>query len=303
MKGHLSPRGIAALALFAGACLATASAVGGEAPATPPIRVGLVSSLFHDLPEPIVQAVMRPFRALMEQQTGLSGEFVMAGEADNLGRLLTDGKAQLGILHGFEFAWVRQKYPTLQPLMIIVNQQTNPQAMLVVREDSGVAAVSQLRGKVVAVPRRTKEHCRLFLERRCRDCSRRSMNEFFGGIVRPADVDDALQAVIDGTSQAALVDSVALATFQRQKPAEFAKVKIAQVSEMFPAAVVVYNHGSIDDPLLQRFHQGMVKANQTAKGRQLLSLCLVTGFADVPADYEQTLTAILKAYPSPSSGK
>jgi hypothetical protein len=41
----------------------------------------------------------------------VSGELVPCGDADNLGRQLMDDKVQLGVFHGIEFAWARQKYP------------------------------------------------------------------------------------------------------------------------------------------------------------------------------------------------
>jgi hypothetical protein len=46
-----------------------------------------------------------------------------------------------------------------------------------------------------------------------------------------------------------------------------------------------------------------MNANRTALGRQL-TLWRLTGFEQVPPDYDRTLTEIVKAYPSPlPSGK
>ena len=67
----------------------------------------------------------------------------------------------------------------------------------------------------------------------------------------------------------------------------------------FPAAVVAYCPGALDESVLQRFRDGMTRANQTLVGRQLLAACRLTGFEPVPAEYHKWLEAILKAYPAP----
>src|SRR4051812_26542990 len=90
------------------------------AESSPPraVRIGLVGSLFRDTSEPMVKVMLGPFKALMESQTGARSELVVVKEVDGLGTQLNDGKVQLAVFHGFEFAWARLKYPELRPLMI-----------------------------------------------------------------------------------------------------------------------------------------------------------------------------------------
>ena len=85
------------------------------------VRIGVVSSLFRDVPEPLAQAMLRPMKSLIETQTGLQGDVTRAGDAFELGQKLSEDKIQLGVFHGFEFAWYRLKFPKLQPLVIAVN--------------------------------------------------------------------------------------------------------------------------------------------------------------------------------------
>jgi hypothetical protein len=67
---------------------------------TEPVRIGLVRSLYRDTPEVIVQVMMEPFSSLMEAQTGIAGQMVMAGQAHELARQLKADKFQLGIFQG-----------------------------------------------------------------------------------------------------------------------------------------------------------------------------------------------------------
>lgn len=261
---------------------------------TEPVRIGMASSLFRDTPEPLVRAMMQPFATLMQSQTGLSGKLIPGGDALNLGQQLAEDRLDLAVFHGIEFGWARQRYPELRPLMIAVNQHPHLYAYLVVRGDDSVAEFSDLKGKAFALPKRSREHCYMFLQRRCK-----APKEFFSEVANPTNSEDALDDVVDGAVKAAVIDGVALECFKRRKPARFAQLKLLQKSETFPAGVVAYHPGTLDDATLKTFRDGMMNANKTALGRQLMTLWKLTSFEPVPVDYEETLQSIVKAYPLP----
>src|SRR5437879_5250843 len=103
--------GLGVVALVAG-LLGSAALPAGEGLEAPPgtVRIGLVQTLFRDVPEPMVQLLMQPFSTLMRSQTGLNGRIIMGGDAHELGSRLHEGTVDLGVFHGFEFAWAQQKY-------------------------------------------------------------------------------------------------------------------------------------------------------------------------------------------------
>ena len=300
MFGHAT-RVLGAVALLAGLSLIPSSDLGAanHFAHMGTVRIGMIATLFSDVPQPIVMAMMQPFAALMESQTGVNGELVACGDADNLGQQLTDDKVQLGVFHGIEFAWARQKHPELRPLMIAVNQHRYLQGLLVVRADSKVGNFGDLEKKTLAFSNQTREHCQLFLRRHCLEAKKEPAN-FFCKINNPANVEDALDDVVDGVVQATVVDGVALECYKRRQPGRFTKLKILLSSELFPAAVVAFRPGILDDDVLKRFREGMINANRSVVGRQLMTLWKLTGFEDIPADYDKVLTEIVKAYPAPT---
>jgi ABC-type phosphate/phosphonate transport system substrate-binding protein len=162
--------------------------------------------------------------------------------------------------------------------------------------------LADLKGKPLAIPSRTREHCLLFLERACRKQGK-TMPEFFGKISNPTSVEDALDDAVDGTVGAVLVDGVSLDCYKNRKPARFARLKVVLKSPAFPAAVVAYHSGAVDATTLNRFVQGMLAANRTAFGRQLLTLWKMTGFERVPANYAKSLKSIARIYPAPPMEK
>ena len=296
--GHRGRFGLLAALIAVGAGVAGIPAMAQEDSSTGPVRIGMVRTLFRDVPAPMILALMKPFGAMMESQTGLAGQLVASGNALELGRQLAADKVQLGVFHGIEFAWARQQHPELRPLMIAVNQDCHLRALLVVRKHSRAACAGDLAGRALAIPRGSREHCHLFLEGQCKACGKDPAH-LFRRITASPNAEEALDDLVDNEVQGVVVDAVAFDCFQRRKPGRCASLRVAAESEVFPAAVVAYRPGSLNGEDLGRFRDGMIRANKSAIGRQLLTLWKLTGFEPVPADYQETLDRILKAYPAP----
>ena len=154
------------------------------------VRIGMVDSLFREVPKPMLPIVMQPFATLMQQQTGLTGQIIADGEYTNLSQDLATDKVHLGVFHGVEFAWARLKHPELKPLMIAVVQQPHLRAYLIVRSDFEANSLADLKGSELALSRGTREHCRLFLDKYCRK-EGHEPKQFFAKISTPANPEDA----------------------------------------------------------------------------------------------------------------
>lgn len=303
LRLHVRGPGQFALALCATCVLAALSTAENNPPAAQtPVRIGMINTLFRDTPEGVALAMMQPFGAMMRAQTGVAGHLVPGGDADSLAEKLATNQLQLGVFHGIEYAWARLKHPQLRPLVIAVNQHRQLHAYLVVRGESKVSTLNDLKGKAFALPRQSKEHCHVFVHHGCRQCGDEPC-KFFTVVTSPANLEEALDDVVDGVVQATVVDGIGLECYQRRKPGRFAKLKSIQQSEPFPAAVVVYKPGTVEAGKLEQFRTGLLKAGESATGKQLLNLWKLTGFEPVPSNYEANLEAIARSYPSACMGK
>jgi ABC-type phosphate/phosphonate transport system substrate-binding protein len=289
--------GLALLAAVT-AALAAGLAAAEEKTDAKEVGIGMPITFFRDLEPAEAKTLMSPFKNLMEKKTGLTGDVVITPGSDSLSKQLSAGQLQLGVFHGFEFAWARLKNPHLKPLVIAINQQRTLKAYLVVARDSKVAGLTGLQDKTLALPRALREHCMLFLERHCRDCGLQPAR-FFGKMDTVADAEDALDAVVNGDADATVMDGVSLEWYQRRRADHFAHLKVVLESEVFPATVVAYNEGSVPQATIKCFRDGMIRANQDRAGQLVLAMCRMTGFEPIPEDYERLLTDILKAYPPP----
>jgi ABC-type phosphate/phosphonate transport system substrate-binding protein len=270
----------------------------GEESTSRVLRVGVIDSVFFNPAPEVLPRLLQPFQSLIEQHTGLEGRLTLGGDADNLGKALAEGKLHLGVFHGFELAWARQKYPGLKPLVLALTQHPKLHAYLVVRSDCKADCLVDLKGQVLAVPHGNLPHTTLFLQRACR-AERSTPEQFFSRLTKPTCSQMALDQVVDGQAAAALVDQPALDSYREWRAPRFDKLRIAVRSEAFPATAIVYCSDCLSESLARRCREGFLRANDTQQGQETLSMCGVRAMKAVPRDYEEELTAIAKAYPPP----
>lgn len=275
---------------------------GQEAETTPEVRIkiGMVDTLFRDVPRSFAFAMMKPFGSAMKSLTGVSGDFVPGGTHDNLGQMLAENQVQIAVMNGIEFAWVKTQYPELQPLMIAVNRDPHLRALIMVNPNSGIETFADLQGKTLGMPKGTIEHCRVFLRHQCEQQGQEA-KDFFGKVTIPGTMEDALDDVIDDQLDAVIVDAVALQCFKERKPGRFKELKVLVESEVFPAGVIVYNPSTLDEATQESFRNGLLNAKNLILGRQLLMMWKLSGFEPVPEDYETTLQEIVTVYLPPAA--
>jgi ABC-type phosphate/phosphonate transport system substrate-binding protein len=288
-----------ALALVAGLALLGTVPVPAESPPPASVRIGLVQTLFNKTPDAIVQMAMKPFKAYLEAQTGIAGQVVTGGDAFTLSRQLKENDLQLAVLHGIEFAWARQRYPSLRPLIIAVNHYPTLRALLVVRTECKATNYTHLQGKVMAVPIQNKEHCRLFFERRCVKPGVKP-GKFYSELTAPADAGDALADVLEGNADATVVDRTALEAYRKDHPAKGGKLKVIQESEAFPCGVVAYDSARLNEATVRLYRATLLSAKDSSSGQKMLQLIRLTGFEAVPEDFNSQLEEIVRAYPPPA---
>ena len=279
--------------------LAAALACGGTAAAAEPaesIQIGMLQGMFRDVQPAVVQAMSKPLRDLIRKQTGLTGEVEICTDANALAEKMTAKRLHLGVYHGFEFAWLRQANPDLVPLVITIPPARKLQACLVVRNDSKATAVADLKDETVLVPRGTKAHCFLYLESVRAGLPATTAKPQAKSTLTS---EEALDAVINGDSAAALLDASAILGYKNLQPGAFQHLRVLCESPTFPPTVLAYTKGTLSDATVQKVQKLLTGANQNAAGRPLLMMWNVNGFETIPADYEDHLTRIAKEFPAP----
>ncbi|MGL4555584.1 MAG: phosphate/phosphite/phosphonate ABC transporter substrate-binding protein [Gemmataceae bacterium] len=261
-----------------------------------PVKLGLIGSLFREIPAGLVLFAMQPFKDYLDGELGVQSKLIASGDPFEVARDLRDGKIHVAVYHGTELAWAQERYPQVKPLFIAVNGDPVLTAHLIVRKASPYRTVADLKDRSLAIPARTREHCWMFLERRCVKPGMKP-SRFYASLRRTFTPDETLNQVAAGHTPAALIDGGDWAAYQAENPARADKLRPLLSSEPLPCALVACWDGLLDDGLIAKFRNGMLTAARSEKGRELLKVMRVTGFQPVPENFDKQLAAAAKAYP------
>jgi ABC-type phosphate/phosphonate transport system substrate-binding protein len=273
-------------------------AVAGLAfPAADPdvLRIGTTSSLMENVPPSRRDLFASEFTSLVHDFTGLKSATLAGLDPWTSAKQVEEGKWDLGVFQGVEFAWVQPRFPKLQPFMVATNE-VPLKAALVVNNDDKAAGFADLKGASV-IMLQGRLHCRLFADKG----AGMKANKFFGKFAQTRSGEDALDAILLHKARAAIVDTAALDLYKNLQPGRFKRLTIVAESDIFPPGVIALERGSLSDKLLKTMQDGMLKANQSDRGRETLAAFHVKSFAAVPTNFQEQLKQILKAYPSPQS--
>jgi ABC-type phosphate/phosphonate transport system substrate-binding protein len=270
----------------------------GSIPAPDPVKLGLVGSLFREIPAGLVLFGLQPFKTYLDAEMNVNSKLVAGGDPFELANNLKKGDIHLAVFHGTEFAWAKQEHEKLQPLFIAVNGEPTVSAHLLVRKESSYKTIADLARRPLTIPGRTREHCWLFLERRCVKPGVRPAS-YYAGLRRIASAEEAMDQVQSGRAPAVLVDGADWNAYQVDHPKKAENLRPILSSEPLPCAVLACWEGSLEAALLEKFRSGMLNAHRSEKGRELLKVMRITGFEKVPDDFDKQLVAAAKAYPAP----
>jgi ABC-type phosphate/phosphonate transport system substrate-binding protein len=290
------------LGLIAGVLtlLGTVAPAGAEKPPPAPkekeLRIGLLQPMFKDIPQALIDTAAKPFQAMIRAKTGMKGSMEILPGYRELADGMKNGKIDLAVFHGYEYAWVKDT-PGMTPLVVAVPNCGTVQACLVVNKDSKVKTPACLKGKSVLIPKGTKAHCTMFLDHirgslPAADCCPANRNDL--------SIEEALSAIGGARADAALVDISSLKALESNFPGCYRQLKVIDKSVELPAAIVVYREGALDAKTLKQLKDGLMNCAKTSEGYAFTVFWQLKGFAEVSPDYNTLVSKTLQAYPAPN---
>lgn len=260
------------------------------------VNIGVVGGMFKDVPTALVNALGQPFRNLISRDTGVQGDFKLVADAGTLAEQLRTKQCQLGVFHGYEFAWAKAQNPNLIPLVVTEYHTGRPQAAVVVRVDCKATCIDDLKADAIIVPRGSRGHCLMFVEKE-HDAVKASGKPLERCKTDAAEV---LDGIVSGTAVATVVDVQALIGYETLQPGAFKNLRVLCKSTPFPQNVIAYDRAALDPAVAEKLRKTLVTAHTTAAGKPLMLLWNIKKFATVPADYDIHLSESAKAYPDPA---
>ena len=288
-----------ALALLL-ACLASVAAA--EKPKVNLLRIGSSGAIANKKGDK-EKGALETLEKFIRDETGLENKILPQKTWPELTEKLAKGDLQLGVYEGFEFAWAQAKDQKLKPLALAVNVYRYPVVFAVIKVDNPAPNFAALRGQSISIPTANQGDLNLFVEHETHSAGK-ATGAFFSKVNTEQNPEDALDDVVDGNIQVAVVDRVALEAFKRRKPGRFKQLKEIAHSEPLPPPVIAYYGDALDSTTQEQFAKGLFQANRKEAGQTLLTLFHLTSFEPVPNDLAKVLEATRKNYPpSPTLSK
>ncbi len=267
-----------------------------------PILLGMAKSFFNDLPDVFIKISTDPFAPVVKKTMALDARLSPGDNAAEMAQKLDNGQLQIGVFHGFEYAWAKQQYPDLQTILVVVNKHRDVRTFILVHQDNPAKNLAELRGKTLALALGTKEHCRMYLDRKCADNNQPNAAAFFGKIERSKSCEDALDQICRKNVDAAVIDTIWLEHYKDIKLPYFNRhMRILDQSEAFPSAVIACKKGALSAATLARFRDGLANIHNDRDGLDMMKMLNIHAFEAPPADFGQTIADFLKAYPAPAT--
>lgn len=266
------------------------------------LRVGATGTLTGKGDSSDEEAGVDLMRAYLKEETGLNNEIAKEKDWQVLLAMLAKGQVHVVVFQGYEYAWAQEHHPELRPMVVAINGFRYPTAHVMVRRDHAAKDYAGLRGQTVALPAVNQEFVRLYVDRQCAAAGKPTEG-FFSKLVIPDNAEDAMDDVVDGQVQVAIVEGVAFDAYRRRKPGRFSQLRELTRSPAFPPMVFAHYGSYLDENTLQRFRSGLLAAAQKRTGARLLMLSRLSAFEPAPAEFTKVLAATRLAYPLENKGK
>jgi len=262
------------------------------------LRVGLSQALFRGSDSRLMLALMQPLGDLFASQTGIACRFNIVADPADIGRALVVGDLELGIMHGIDYAWIREHFSEIRPLLLCTNETIALKAYILVRQDSPYQSMADLKGKTIAFPKRNLNHCYLYTHKVISEAGENPA-AFFGPSPEPANIDQALDWVFEGKAACTVVDGVSLETYRQRKPGRAKALRVLRESGYYPTAAILYSPKKLPEEVREKVYVGLSTAHERPGGRQLLTLWRLSAFVPPTPEYDELLTNVLKEHPRP----
>ena len=260
------------------------------------LRIGMIDTLFEGQNPRIAAAQTRILSRLFTQQTNVRCNVTTVAGLDRLAQQIDSGRFQIGVMHGIELAWIKDRYHSLHPLALACINGHKLRALMLVPAKAEFGALSELRGKRLAMPSRSLHHVPLFLGKVANELGV-DAETFFTHVPIRGNTEAAIEAVIQGRADVTVVDGAAWAIYCRRKPVRAERLRVLRSSKWFPAAALVYNPTALPPEITEKLRNGLLHAHERPFSRQLLTLWRLRRFSAVPDDYFTLLDDIRRDYP------
>lgn len=220
-----------------------------------------------------------PLHKMLGDEIGRPVEGFIATNYIGVVEALGTGTIDFALIPPFAYILANKKNGT-EALLTSIGKHDEPgyYSVLIVRTDSGIEKVEDLKGKKVAFvdPSSTSGYIfpAVILKDHGIDIERDVTYQFAGGH------DKAIQLLVNGDVDAIGTYESAITKFAKEFPEIESKVKVLEKSDLIPGITLVVS-SKIDDATKQKIKDAFIKVTSTKEGQELtLKLFGIKGFEE-----------------------
>ncbi len=230
-----------------------------------------------------IQAKAKPLEKLLKKQLGIPVHVTISTDYNTIVEAMGSKKVDMGFLPPDAYVQAHKQYKAkviLQSERYGINDKKNDgsntdklvsyyRAMVLVKKDSKIKSIKDLKGKKIAVQDTTSDSGYLFP---AVDLYNKGVNIFKGGtqLVTVKGHDQGVLSVLNGDTDAAFIFDDAGNIVKADNPSVFKKTKALMLSSKIPNDTIALRKG-VSKKDAKTIQKAMIKVSKTTQGKKILN--------------------------------
>ncbi|MFZ4854946.1 MAG: phosphate/phosphite/phosphonate ABC transporter substrate-binding protein [Desulfuromonadaceae bacterium] len=250
------------------------------------IRLGFSINAFVNIPKNDMKIAVQ---VLAKKVAGKTFGSVDSHIYDSISDIENDLKAKK--LDGLaitpdEFIHLRQRAPIEPAMLTVAGSSHEIELLLLVRKDSGINGVEELKGRVITLPLRNAQYgaiYRVWVETLVMK-EGGALDTFFSSITEADSVSKAIMPVFFKKVAACVVTKQAFDVSSELNPQLSRELKVVAQIGKLAGGIIVFRK-DLSDASKEKMRQGLLDLEKNQEGRQLLMLFHLNGLAPFRSEY------------------
>lgn len=261
-----------------------------------PLVIGYSTKVFFEVDPRDALGLTRVWAQMADRAINNSQptSVVMFRDMDDLEKAMRAKQVDIAVLIAQDYVQLRERLPITPVLSADFGRNFYDVLQLLVRNDSGITRIEQLRGKTIKIESGQKGT----LPSKWLDMillSRFSSNSygFFSSVDETAKASQAIMPLFFSKIDACLVSRDSLETLAELNPQIGRTMRILETSPGFVTGIIAVHRDS-SHPRREAMLHAIRDMHQEAKGRQLLTLFRINRLVDFKAEHLVSVDKVLK---------
>lgn len=258
------------------------------------LRIGFSSKAFISVPKDDIKIAVQVLSKKVAGKSSLSAESRIYDISTEIEKDLKAKKVDLIALSPEEFIQIRAHVP-LEPVMVTVdNRGHEVELLLLVRKDSGINRVAELKNRTISLPSRTSQFSAIYhiwLESLVMKEGAGSTEGFFTSILEMRNASQALMQVFFRKADSCVISVRAYEIASELNPQISRELKvIARVGKLVGG--IMAQRGNLPEEIKLKIRQALITLHEDQEGRQMFVLFQLNRLTPFRPEYMKGIEAL-----------